>query len=167
MRTAVKESASATLHEESFFKRPPHDLRRKPGAKPLAVLFETPHCSGCDELHREGFQRPEVRALLAKFDVVRLAFAERTQVVPPQGRKTTAEQWARSLKIAYTPGMVFFDAHGAEVFRIDAYLRPFHLASSLDYVASGAYRSQPSFQRYVQSRAEKLRERGERVDLWK
>jgi len=167
MRTAVKKSASGTLHEESFFKRPPYDLRRKPGGKPLAVLFETPHCSGCDELHREGFQRPEIRALLAQFDVARFALAERTPVVSPEGRKTTAGQWALSLKIAYTPSIVFFDEHGAEVFRIDAYLRPFHLAASLDYVASGAVRSQPSFQRFVQARAEKLRERGERVELWK
>jgi len=52
------------------------------------------------------------------------------------------------------------------VFRIDAYLRPFHLASALDYVASGAYRKEPSFQRYLQARAEHLRGRGERIDLW-
>jgi hypothetical protein len=37
----------------------------------------------------------------------------------------------------------------------------------MDYVASGAYRSQPSFQRFIQSRAERLRERGVVVDLWK
>ena len=44
-----------------------------------------------------------------------------------------------------------------EAFRVEAYLRPFHLASSLDYVASGAYRNEPSFQRYVQARAERIR----------
>jgi hypothetical protein len=33
-------------------------------------------------------------------------------------------------------------------------------------VASGAYRKEPSFQRFLQSQAEKMRERGERVDLW-
>ena len=54
---------------------------------------------------------------------------------------------------------------GREVFRIDAYLRPFHLASSLDYVASGAYRDEPSFQRYAKERAERLRLRGATVDL--
>jgi hypothetical protein len=46
-------------------------------------------------------------------------------------------------------------------------VRPFHLAGGLDYVASGGYRKEPSFQRYLQGQADKLRERGERVELWK
>jgi thioredoxin-related protein len=75
--------------------------------------------------------------------------------------------WARELGVAYTPTIVFFETTGAEVFRMDAYLRPFHLASSLDYVASGGYRVEPSFQRFIQARAERSRARGERVDLWK
>ena len=49
---------------------------------------------------------------------------------------------------------------------MDAYLRPFHVASALEYVSSSAYRDEPSFQRFVQARAERLRARGEAVDLW-
>ena len=52
-----------------------------------------------------------------------------------------------------------------EVLRIEAYIRPFHLASALDYVASGAYHREPSFQRFIQARADAMRARGERVDL--
>jgi len=168
MKTVTKEAASARLRDEPFFMKPPYDLRRKPGARPLAVVFETPYCSGCDELHREGFRRPEVKALLAKFDVARLELGERTPLVAPDGSRTTAEAWARALRIVYTPSIAFFEAGGgAEVFRIESYLRPFHLASSFDYVASGAFRAQPEFQRYIQSRAERLREKGERIELWK
>jgi thioredoxin-related protein len=148
MQTAVKESASPKLHDEVFFLKPP---ARLDGKRPVALVFETPYCAGCDELHQEGFQRPEVRKLLDRFDVYRLT--------PDDGR-------ALSLPIAYTPTLVFFDG-GREVFRIEAYLRPFHLAAALDYVASRAYRAEPSFQRYVQARAERLRERGASVDLWK
>ena len=32
---------------------------------------------------------------------------------------------------------------------------------------SGAYRSEPSFQRYLQGRADAMRQRGEPVELWK
>ncbi len=81
-------------------------------------------------------------------------------------RRSPTTTWARELRVAYTPSLVFFD-RGREVFRVDTYLRPFHLASALDYVASGAYRKEPSFQRYVQARAERLRGRGEKVELWK
>lgn len=166
MKTAIREGASETLHDEPFFLKPPYDLRRRRGGRPLVALFETRYCSGCDELHKEGFRRPEVEALLARFDVARFALSDRSAIVTPAGSKTTAEQWARTLKIGYTPTLVFFDAAGKEVFRVDAYLRPFHLASSFEYVASGAYRSEPNFQRFIQARAERLRQQGRQVDLW-
>jgi thioredoxin-related protein len=148
MKGAVKDAASPTLREELFFLKPPVRIE---GGKPVALVFETPYCAGCDELHREGFQRPEVRRLLDRFDVY--------QLTPDAGRKL-------SLSVAYTPSIVFFDG-GREVFRVEAYLRPFHLASALDYVASRAYRGEPSFQRFLQARAERLREGGATVDLWK
>lgn len=154
MKAAVKESANPSLHDQPFFRKPPVDLARN---KPVAVLFETPYCAGCDELHREGFKRPEVRKLLERFDVYRLT---------PDERRDAQATWAAELGIAYTPSMVFFDG-GKEVFRIEAYLRPFHFASALEYVASGAYRSEPSFQRYIQGRAERLRRGGTAVELWK
>ncbi len=166
LRSAAKEAASPTLHDEAFFLKPPYDLRRR-AKKPLAVFFETPSCAACDELHAEGFRRAEIAASLKRFDVARLALGERTPVVTPAGMRLPAEDWARSLGIAYTPSVVFFGADGREAFRIEAYLRPFHLGGSLDYVASGAYLREPNFQRYLQGRAESLRENGKPVDLWR
>ncbi len=166
LASKAHEAANPWLADEPFLLKPPYDLRRGRGAKPLAVLFETPHCAACDELHREGFKRADVTQLLKRFDVVRFSLADRAEVVTPTGAKTTGEGWARLLGIAYTPSMVFFDGP-TEVLRVEAYLRPFHLASALEYVASGAYRKEPSFQRFIQARAERLRERGETVDLWK
>ncbi len=154
MSAAVKESASATLHDEPFFLKPPVDLARK---KPVALVFETPSCAGCDELHREGFKRQEVRKLLERFAVYRLTLED---------RRDANATWADSLRVSYTPTIVWFDG-GKEVFRVESYLRPFHLASALDYVASRAYRTEPSFQRYIQARADRLRGRGQNVDLWK
>jgi thioredoxin-related protein len=153
VRTAVKEPASATLHDESFFARPPVALR---GKKPVALLFETPYCAGCDELHREGLQRAEVRKLLERFTVYRLTLDD---------KRDAQSTWARALGVSYTPTLVLFD-RGREVLRIEAYVRPFHLASALEYAASGAYRKEPSFQRFLQARGERLRERGRPVDLW-
>jgi len=166
IKTAIREPASPQLADEPFFLKPPYDLRRKPGAKPVAVLFETPYCAACDELHKDGFARPELRGLIGRFDVVRLSLADRSEVITPQGKKISGEAWSRELKVAYTPTIVLFDA-GREVFRIEAYLRPFHLASALDYVASGTYRTEPSFQRFIQARAERLRQAGATVELWK
>jgi len=167
LRRVVRETASPTLHDEPFFLPPPYDLRRVRGGKPLAVVFETPDCTPCDELHREGFKRPEVLALVERFDVVRFALGARTPVTVPDGRALTAQAWARELDIGYAPSVVFFDDGGREVLRIGAYLRPFHLAASFDYVASGGYRAEPSFQRYLQARTERMRAQGQTVDLWR
>jgi len=168
LKQQVLEPASGKLHEQPFFLKAPLDLdrTRKPGARPLAVLFEQMDCAACDELHGKGFRDPAARALLGKFDVARLELFGAGRIVTPRGKATTAAEWGRELKVAYTPTFVFFDERGAEVFRVEAYLKPFHLASSLDYVASGAYRKQPSFQRYIQARAEKIRAAGGRVELW-
>ncbi len=160
--------ASGKLHDQPFFLKAPLDLdrSRKPAARPLAVLFEQKQCSACDELHQQGFSAPAVRALIGKFDMARVELFGKERLVTPRGKPLTAEQWGRELKVAYTPTLVFFDAGGREIFRVEAYLRPFHLESSLDYVASGAYLKEPSFQRYLQARAERIRAAGGRVELW-
>jgi thioredoxin-related protein len=129
------------------------DLRRKSG-KPLAVLLTSPNCAACDELEQH-LKNKDVRAQLARVELVR-ATAPVT-LIASKGRQT--------LSSAYVPALVFF-AGEAEVFRTEAYVRPFHLAAALDYVASGSYAREPSFQRFVQARAERMRARGEPVDLW-
>ncbi|MCC6610010.1 MAG: thioredoxin fold domain-containing protein [Burkholderiales bacterium] len=167
MKTAVKESASPELHAASFFMKAPLDLTRTPGGKPLAVVFETPYCSGCDEMHKDGFTRQEVLEQIARFDVARVVLGSKSELVTPDGRKRAADAWARELDVAYTPSIVFFDDRGKEAFRIEAYLRPFHLAGSFDYVSSGGYRTEPSFQRFLQAKAERIQRSGGRVELWR
>ena len=158
----AKETASPLLNPQPFFLKPPYDLRRKPGARPLAVLLETTHCAGCDELHREAFTRKEVLSRLARFDVVRLSPAD--GLIAPGGQQVKGIEWA---KLTYVPSILFFDDRGREVFRVEAYTRPYHLAGSLEYVASGAYLREPSFQRFLQAERDRIRERGGSVDLWK
>ena len=163
----AREPASGRLHDQPFFLKPPHDLSRpRHGRKPLAVVFEQKTCAACDELHRDGFRAPSVQRPLRSLDVVRLDLFGAEPVVTPAGEKLTAERWGRALGVSYTPTIVFFDDRGREVFRVEGYVRPFHLASSFDYVGSGAYRRQPVFQRYVQQRAERIRAAGGKVQLW-
>lgn len=164
----AREPASGRLHDQPFFMKPPLDLSgtRRRAARPLAVLFEQKDCAACDELHRAGFDHDDVRRAVGRVDVARLDLFGTQRIVTPARRSLAAAEWARELKVAYTPTIVFFDAGGAEIFRIEAYVRPFHLAASFDYVASGAYRTEPSFQRYLQARAAKIRAAGGRVELW-
>ncbi len=161
-------AATGFLHDEPFFLAPPHNLSRQGvrAQRPLLVLFEQKECVACDEFHADVLQRDSARELMAQFDVVQLDRLGKTPVVTPGGQRLGAAEWARELKVQYAPTMVFFDEQGDEVFRAEAYLKSFHVQSVLEYIASGAYREQPNFQRFVQARADRLREEGGEVDLW-
>lgn len=150
-----------------YLMRDPANLARAGRGRPLAVLFESPACKACAEMHAEAFTREPLRRLLRGFDVARLVPGAPATLVAPDGRRIDASVWARDLGINLYPTVVFFDAQGSEVFRFDGYMRPFHIESAFDYVASGAHAREPQFQRFVQSRADRLREQGKPVDLWR
>ena len=139
--------------------------RRSDGGRQLLVLFEQVNCADCDELHRDILARPAVATALSNLDVAQLDLWSTETLSTPDGREMTARDWARELGIQYAPSLVFFDRQGAEVFRTEAYLRTFHIHGAIDYVVSGAYAWQPSFQRFLQHRTESLEERGVSVDL--
>jgi thioredoxin-related protein len=151
----------------AYLMRQPSALARRAEGKPLVVLFESERCAPCIELHRESFRRPAMAPLLARFDIARLAPGQPARLVTPDGRTLETRAFARDLQIALHPTAVFFDTAGKEVFRFDGYLRPFHVESAFDYVASGAYLREPQFQRFVQARDQDLQRAGKSVDLWR
>jgi len=165
----AREPAAATLNAAPWLLPAPLRLADtlKRDGKPMIVLFEQKECAACDEMHLEAFPRPEVKELLGKFDVARIDMASREPVQTPDGRTLPGRDWARSIGLFYTPSLVFFDSAGKEVFRVEGYVRPFHLLSSLEYVATGTYRRQPEFQRYIVERDAARRSKGQRADLMK
>ena len=154
------------MEAQPFFERDRDLPRALASGKPVLVVVERRGCADCAELHREGFARADVRELLRRFTVVQLDLAGERPVTLPEGAVMNERVWAQRLAVGNTPALVFLDSRGGEVFRADGYLRPFHLATALDYVASGAYRQEPAFQRFVQRRADALRAEGRRVDIW-
>ncbi len=161
------QQASGKLHIAKDYMKPPYTLQRRAADKPLLILFEQHDCAACDEMHGEAFRRLESQKLLKQFDIVLLDIWSRQPLTTPDGRKLATNKWAKELGIQYAPSMLFIDEQGTEVFRAEAYLRPFHTQSVLEYVASGKYKTQPEFQRFVQDKADHLREQGIEVDLWK
>lgn len=165
--SAVSDQAvSGKLHHSDDYVQPPYRLGdfMRLDKKPFLILFEQARCAYCDELHGDILKRPESQALLQRYHVVLLDMWSDTPVQAPDGRMLSAREWARELGIQYAPTLSFWDG-GREVFRTEAYLKAFHLQTSLDYVASGAYKTEAEFQRYVDERADGLRAQGIEVDL--
>lgn len=143
------------LNEEPFFSPPPYALDRSifPGERPLAVFFEQGDCHACNVLHSKPLGENAIQNLLQQFDSVQLNAHETTPVITPDGRRTSARRWARELGLFYYPSILFFDTQGREIMRIDSVVQFYRLRNLLNYIASGGYRSQPSYQRWrVESR---------------
>ncbi len=153
------------LHRQPFFLKSPLDLSNSKTGFSL-VLFEQLDCPACDEFHEDVVSRAETQALMKAFRVGQVdMWSKDEQVVTPSGKKMSVVAWAKELDIKYAPTLVFFDADGKEVFRAEAFLKTFHVQSALEYVSTGAYSEQPSFQRFIEGRADKLREQGVTIDL--
>ena len=60
----------------------------------------------------------------------------------------------------------FFNEKGKEIIRSEAFFKVFHTQGIFDYVLSGSYKKQPSFQRYLTERADHIMEQGKNVDIW-
>lgn len=161
------EKASGKIHHEPFFLPEPLRLgdNRRSSSRPLLVVFEQAQCAACDELHRESFKQQPVVTALSNLDVAQLNMRSADTLQTPGGAEMPLRQWAQSLGIQYAPSMLFFDKQGKEVFRVEAYLKSFHLQAAIDYVSTAAYLSQPNFQRFIQHRADALHAAGFEVDL--
>ncbi len=162
-------AASGKLHNDPTFKQPPFDFADliKNSNKPLLVMFEQKQCLSCDELHDDILKRELSVQLLNKFNVAVVDMWSADNIRTTDGKNIPIKQWAAELDVLHSPGMVFFNKQGEEVFRTEGYLKAFHTHAAMEYVASNAYLKQPEFQRFVESRAADMRKRGIEVDLMK
>ena len=135
-------------------------------SKPLLLMFEQGSCRNCETLHDRVLSLQVSQELLKRFDVYRIDMWGRSTFKTPAGDETTGRELSNELDVSYAPTMIFYSADGAEVIRSEAYFKTFHTQSIMDYVASGAWRTQSSFQRYIAERADILREQGINVDIW-
>jgi thioredoxin-related protein len=138
------------LNDEAFFSPAPIDLgrSRQPGERPLAVFFEQGDCHACDVLHGQALREAEIAEGFEQLDNVQIRLGGDTPVITPDGRRTTARQWAEDLGLFYAPSVVFFDEAGKEILRVDSVVGFYRLRNVLAYLRSGAYRTGPDYQRW-------------------
>lgn len=144
------------LDYEAFFLPPPYALSRthRPGERPLIVFFEQSDCHACDILHTGPLLEPVIRERLWQFETVQLSLWGNAPVITPDGKRTTEAEWAEQLNLFYAPTLLFFDAHGREILRLDSVVQFYRLRNALDYVASGAYKEFPTLQRWRDAQGE-------------
>ena len=137
------------LTERDFFLEQPYDLAALLGNdKATAVFFEQGNCHTCDLLQSDPLAKDLSIEELEKMNVIQLNMWADTPVVTPQGVKTTAKDWARSLDIFYAPSIVFFDNNGKEIIRVDSVTYFYRLWGVLDYVNQKGYEKSTDYQEW-------------------
>lgn len=135
------------LTERDFFIEPPYNLEElRKNKKPTAVFFEQGNCHACDLLHSDPLAKDLSIQEIEKMNVIQLNMWADTAVKTPQGKITTAKEWARSLEIFYAPSIVFFDAEGEEIIRVDSVTHFYRLWGVLDYVNKEGYKKARDYQ---------------------
>lgn len=157
---------SSELESRSYYTGTGKDIAARSGTKPLILAFEQTGCANCNALHENALASEESKKLLEQFDVYQIDMWGRNEFEGLDGEMTTGRTLANSLNISYAPTLVLYSAEGKEVIRSDSWLKKFHTQSIMDYVASNAWRKQPSFQRFLSERADTLREQGIDVNIW-
>ena len=135
------------LTERDFFLEPPYELSAlRKNNKPTAVFFEQGNCHACDLLHSGPLSKELSIGEIEKMNVIQLNMWADTAVITPQGKKTTAKEWAKSLDLFYTPSIVFFDADGKEIIRVDSVTHFYRLWGVMDYVNQQGYKKAKDYQ---------------------
>ncbi len=144
------------------FKLAPFDLQEtiESEEKPVAVFFEEADCSSCNELHTDILQRDKTKEYLEKFSLAVVDIHSEENVVSPTGDTYASKDWVKERRVQFIPTILFFDKSGNEVFRVDGYVKAFHLQSALDYVLTESYKRYSGFQPFLHDRADRLESEG-------
>lgn len=133
--------------------------------KPTAVLFEYPGCSDCEQLHKQVLSRKDTYQLLSAYKTLRADLSSEQLITVDHDTQLTAQQWADKLGLTYFPSVILYDENLKERFRIDGYVQRFHFHASLEYVSDKIYQRLPEFQRYINERADRLRQAGKNIKI--
>lgn len=141
----------------------------------LMILWEQRGCPYCRETHRVNLRDPDiVQYLNDNYLVVQLNLWGDREVTDFDGQTLSEKNMARKWFVTFTPTVILVNRRDqgaasmaeAEAFRMPGYFKPFHFLSSLEFAAGDSYRDE-HFQRWLQAKADRMREQGIEVDIWK
>lgn len=145
--------------------------------KDLMVIIEQKGCPYCKEMHEVNFARPEITDYIkAHYMAVQLDMWGAREAIDFDGTALEEKELVRKWGAQFTPTTLFFSARAdgtipddvseALVFVMPGYFKPFHHISALEYVATDGYLTEPNFQRWLQAKADHMREQGQEVNIW-
>lgn len=121
--------------------------------KRLLLYIGQEGCPYCRELMQNNFsQKPIVDYTRQHFDVLAINMWGDAEVTDFTGRHLPEKQFAKQLKVQFTPTLLFFDEQGNVALRLNGYLPPHQFMAALQFVA-GHKEKTTSFREYYASLA--------------
>lgn len=126
----------------------------------LMVFFDQEGCPYCAQMHEVHFKDKAILASLKKgFDAVQLDIWGGREVAGFTGETMTEKELARKLRVQFSPTIVFYDAKGTEIYRINGLRKPAVFKSELDYLVSRSFEKM-SFKDYAARQPRKSAAKG-------
>lgn len=111
--------------------------------KHMILLLEMNGCPYCARMIEENFAQASYRDFIReKFDVIVLNVQGDREVALDAETSLPEKEVARQLGVRYTPTVIFLNARGEPVARVDGYRNAADFKRVLDYVAARAYETQ-------------------------
>ncbi|MBF0292880.1 MAG: thioredoxin fold domain-containing protein [Nitrospinae bacterium] len=132
--------------------------------KRLVVYFWQENCPYCDQIEKEVFSLSKVKTQVGeRFSAIDVNIFGAVEITGFNGVKTNEKGFSNSLKVSYTPTVVFFEKDGSEAFRLPGFWREPHFLAAVSYVGDGEYKktSFQDFLRYKWFNPENKKEGGE------
>ncbi|MEL0278489.1 MAG: thioredoxin fold domain-containing protein, partial [Deltaproteobacteria bacterium] len=151
------------LVNESYFSEN-YDLSTFIGQKPIAIFIEKKDCAICQQMHREAFASKENYKALSDWHVIQIDVDEVDQeIILPDGTPQNIGDFIEGRVVDFLPTVILYGlGETEETFRMDSYLTNFGVKSTLQYIESGDYKSQPDLQRWSdETRAARRAARGD------
>ena len=103
--------------------------------KRLLILFTQDGCPYCNALVERNLAQKDIEDIVRKnFEVVAINLVGDRGVSDINGRHYTEKTFAESLKVQFTPTLLFFNGKGETILRLNGYLPPEQFKIALNYL---------------------------------
>ena len=138
------------LVKENYFSEN-YNLSTFTGQKPIAIFIEKKDCAICQQMHREAFASKENYKALSDWHVIQVDSEDSTQeIILPNGISKKIGDFIEDRGVDFFPTVILYGlGETEETFRMDSYLTNYGVKSTLQYIGSGDYKSQPDLQRWA------------------
>lgn len=124
--------------KDSFLNLQDDIAEAKANNKRVMLFFTQDNCPYCNALVERNLAQKEIeQGMRERFEVIAINMWGDREVIGLDGAKHTEKTFAASLKVQFTPTLLFFDETGKTILRLNGYLPPARFKTALEYVAQG------------------------------